>query len=578
MPEAVLRLRPAPALAEQAEPLQLVERVGRNVSQDAFEQLERERPPERGCRRHEVARRLRKTVEAGEDRLLDGRRHLDLDGVVEAPAVVGANERADVGERADELLEEERVPVRGFEDAPLELGRQRRRRDERREQLAVGIAQRTEVDLAQQMRELAARVLAQTPGRVVTLGPQRQDEQHRSLLRQREQLFEQEHRGRVGPVKILEREHERSRLGQPGEQLADDLERPPLQRLRRELRGARLSLVLERDLEQAAEVRVELVRLVAEELVQPASQADADAQFGLLGRGTDPLAAQEIAERPVRQRLAVRDAAALEPAAPFSLRELAQLIEKTRLADSRVAGDDEDAPAARAKRLERLAAQAELSRAPDEPGLDPGEAALRATGGRDAGHRPRGDRLALSLQVELARVPPLEEALDRAMGGFVDEHRPGIGSGLQPRGDVHRVAERGELDPGAGADLPHHDRAGRRSDPDAETLGTPAAAHLASVLLHLGDDAEGTENRPLGVVLARRRRAEEGEDSVTGEILDVAAERLDLADDPRNRLAHDELHVLWVEPLCERGRADDVGEDGRQDLALLPHGGVHTER
>ena len=102
--------------------------------------------------------------------------------------------------------------------------------------------------------------------------------------------------------------------------------------------------------------------------------------------------------------------------------------------------------------------------------------------------------------------------------------------------------------------------------------------HLASVLLHLGDDAERAANGTLGVVLARRRRAEEREDSVTGEILDVAAERLDLADDPRNRLAHDELHVLWVEPLCERGRADDVGEDGRQDLALLPHGGGHTER
>ena len=186
--------------------------------------------------------------------------------------------------------------------------------------------------------------------------------------------------------------------------------------------------------------------------------------------------------------------------------------------------------------------------------------------------------LALPFHVELTRVAPLEEPLDRAMGGFVDEHRSGLGRGLQPRRDVHRVAERGVLDPRAGADLPDDDRAGRRSDPDAEALGTPAAPHFAGILLHLGDDAQRAENGSFGVVLPRGRRAEEGENSVAREILDVAAERLDLADDPGHRLSHDELHVLGVEPLCERGRADDVGEDGRQHLPLLPHGGGHTER
>ena len=49
--------------------------------------------------------------------------------MVEAPATVRADERADVRERAHELLEEERIPIRGLEDAALELGRQRRRCD-----------------------------------------------------------------------------------------------------------------------------------------------------------------------------------------------------------------------------------------------------------------------------------------------------------------------------------------------------------------------------------------------------------------------------------------------------------------
>jgi hypothetical protein len=203
MPEAVLRLRPAAALAQQAESLQLVERVGRDLSHDAFEQRQRKGAPEGCCRSDEVARRLRQPIEAREDRLLHRRRHLDLDRVVEAPAIVGAHQGADVGQRTDQLLEEERIPVGGCENAPLELGRQRRRRDERGEQLAVGIAQRAEVDLAQQMRELAACMLAQAPGGVVALGPQRKHEQHGRLLREGEQLLEQLNGGRVGPVEVF---------------------------------------------------------------------------------------------------------------------------------------------------------------------------------------------------------------------------------------------------------------------------------------------------------------------------------------------------------------------------------------
>src|SRR4051794_780653 len=213
------------------------------------------------------------------------------------------------------------------------------------------------------MRELAARVLAQSPRRMVALGPQREHQQHRRVLGEREKLLEQEHRRRVGPVKILEGEHERRRLREPSEELADDLEGSPLECLRRELRGASLGLALERDLEQSAQVRVKLVGLAVEELLQASAQPDANAELGLLGSGADPFAAQQVAERPVRQRLAVRDATALEPRAPFPLRELAQLVEEPGLADAGVSRDDEDTSAAGAKRLERLPAETELARA-----------------------------------------------------------------------------------------------------------------------------------------------------------------------------------------------------------------------
>src|SRR5262245_56201274 len=132
-----------------------MELVRHGLAEHALKQRQRKRTAERrGCR-HEISGGRREPVEAREDRLLHGRGHLDLDRMIEPPAVVSADEGADIGERADELLEEERVPAGGLENAALELGRQGRRRDESGEELSVRVAERAEVDLAQQMRELA---------------------------------------------------------------------------------------------------------------------------------------------------------------------------------------------------------------------------------------------------------------------------------------------------------------------------------------------------------------------------------------------------------------------------------------
>src|SRR5262249_50439243 len=141
-----------------------------------------------------------------------------------------------------------------------------------------------------------------------------------------------------------------------------------------------------------------------------------------------------------------------------------------------------------------------------------------------------------------------------------------------------RVAEGGVLDPAAGADLTDDNRARRRTDAHAEALDAPAAQDLLRVVLHLADDAQGGEHGPLGIVFTRHRRAEEGEHAVAREILHVAAERLDLADDARDRLAYNELHIFWIESLRERCRADDVDEQRRDDLALLAYTGGHTVR
>jgi hypothetical protein len=151
---------------------------------------------------------------------------------------------------------------------------------------------------------------------VVALGAKREDEQDVRPLGQPEELLEKRDRGGVRPVKILDRDDERRRVGESGEQLADDFERPPLQRFRRQLGRARGGVGLEREVEQRAEVRVELVGALREELVEPPAQADPHAQLGVVCAGPDPLGAQEVAERPIGQRLTVGDAPPLEPADP----------------------------------------------------------------------------------------------------------------------------------------------------------------------------------------------------------------------------------------------------------------------
>ena len=95
------------------------------------------------------------------------------DRVVEAPAaVVVAHERAGVDERADELLEEERVALGRLEDPPLHLGRERSAPDQR-VRAAPGRRRRT-APRAPSSRDRCgssrAAVLLHAPGRVVALG------------------------------------------------------------------------------------------------------------------------------------------------------------------------------------------------------------------------------------------------------------------------------------------------------------------------------------------------------------------------------------------------------------------------
>ena len=156
--EAVLRLGPPASLAEQVEPHQRRERrTDVVVPAHRLQEREPELPPEDGGRHQDRVGLRVEPVDPREDHLLHGRRDLDLDVVIEAPTVLVPDERARIGQRADELLEEERVAVGVLEDPLLHVVGQRALADERAEQVEARVArQRLQRHLGRPMRELPA--------------------------------------------------------------------------------------------------------------------------------------------------------------------------------------------------------------------------------------------------------------------------------------------------------------------------------------------------------------------------------------------------------------------------------------
>ena len=257
--------------------------------------------------------RGREPVDAREDDALDGGRDLDRDVVVEAPLAVLRGERTDVDERAHELLEVERVPLGRFEHALLEIvGKRFGSDDDARSARSASPSQWLERYLGVEVRHLARGQLADAPRRVIALVALDDDEQHGCALADREQALDELHGRHVGPVEVVEEDDERAVLSERREELLDDLERPVLQRLRREVREARRDLGLGVEAEERAQIRVDLELALAEEIGDGAPEADAHPELRIVQRRAEPLA-EEVAERPVRQRLAVRDAPSFEP-------------------------------------------------------------------------------------------------------------------------------------------------------------------------------------------------------------------------------------------------------------------------
>ena len=122
--EGQRRHRLPPGVANQLGALQLAHGVGvQRAPGDGLEESHRELPPEHRSQAEQVVRARAQPVDAREDHLLDGLREVHGDLAIERPAAVALHQRPGADQRADQLLQVERVALGACQQAALELGR-----------------------------------------------------------------------------------------------------------------------------------------------------------------------------------------------------------------------------------------------------------------------------------------------------------------------------------------------------------------------------------------------------------------------------------------------------------------------
>ena len=154
----------------------------------------------------------------------------------------------------------------------------------------------------------------------------------------------------------------------------------------------------------------------------------------------------------------------------------------------------------------------------------------------------------------------LDDVPGRAIRRLADEHAVHRGGGLQPGRRVDDVAGCHPLALG-----------GPRTEQDERLAGVDGDAHLQVVLLARPvPDGEGGADRPQRVVVVRDRGPEERHHRVADELLHGPAALLELAAQPLPVRREHGADILRIELLRARGEPHEIGEEHRDDLALLP--------
>ena len=185
---------------------------------------------------------------------------------------------------------------------------------------------------------------------------------------------------------------------------------------------------------------------------------------------------QQLQDRAVRDGAAVRGARwSRARGRSVPSRSAQEFVEQARLADPRLAGQQDDRPLARRPRAGSAARAPQLAVAPDQRGqpallrdLEPG-AALHL-----ARERVGADRLALSLHLEVAEILEDEHPIAEVLRPPADDDLARLGDVEEPGGEVGGVAHRGVVHAQVSSDRADHHGTG--VDPDAHAELDPVHA------------------------------------------------------------------------------------------------------
>ncbi len=309
--------------------------------------------------------------------------------------------------------------------------------------------------------------------------------------------------------------------------------------------------------------------VVAEERSETGTRLCANRDLGLPDVGAEP-PEERLDERPTRKPT-VRVTAALEPGDPVSA-ERRELRQESRLPDAGCAREEDDAPAARLEvaydGLQRL----DLAFPAHDRGL--GHAGLALLRANELGGP---HRLLSPFHGDLDGRTEVEAMHEPAARRLSHENRPRVRGGLQPGGDIRRVAERDGLGIRA-TDEPHRGRSAVDPDPHGEPRNAPRSLDVSRVALHDLEDAKPGAGGALGVVLVRCGHAEVRADAVALVRLHHPPVLVDGAAHHRDALAYEHLGLVGLQLLAERGRADDVGEENGDGPALVLESARYVDR
>ena len=183
-------------------------------------------------------------------------------------------------------------------------------------------------------------------------------------------------------------------------------------------------------------------------------------------------------------------------------------------------------------------------------------------------HRsPRYEGLRLDGQGRKRLV--VEDVHRGPIGGVADRDRAHRCSGLEPSSGIHGVPGDDPLSKLRASAERDHDLTGVDADSDRQVR----SAVFVQFLDHL-EYPQPCPHRAFGIVLVRRGRAEHGHDRVSDELLNRPAKGLDMLPKQFVVGADHRADVFRVHAIPQRGGADEVAEQHRDDLPLVRNRGA----